>query len=148
MAMARAMPWMRKIGLMLAVGGVAGIGCAETPATAPAARPTVGAIAQSPAAWVDKEATLTGRLANQGANYFTDLRVVLKDDSGHVLAVKPWLPTALPPAPPGAGGGATRPRTLAQFLGRKVELEATVRYGSLNEGDTYYLEVKQARTVD
>jgi hypothetical protein len=145
--MLRAMPWMRRIACVLAVTGVAETGCAEPPpATSAAARPTIGAITQSPAAWVDRDATVTGRLANQGANYFTDLRVVLKDDAGHALAVKPWLPIALPPAPPGSGG--TRPRTLAQFLGRKVELEATLRHGFLGETETYYLEVKRARTVD
>lgn len=132
---------------MLAVAGAAQTGCAEPPAEAPAARPTIGAIAQSPDSWVDKDATLTGRLANQGANYFTDLRVVLKDDAGHSLAVKPWLPTALPPAPPGPGS-TTRPRTLAQFLGHKVELQATVRHGPLGEADIYYLEVKEAKIVD
>ena len=138
--------WMRWVAVALAVGGAGETRCAETPATpSPPARVPIRAIAQRPAEWVGKEALLTGTLANQGVNYFTDLRVVLKDDEGHALAVKPWLPTALPPAP----GAGPRPKTLTQYLGKRVELQATVRHGALRAvGETYYLEVKEARAVD
>ena len=132
--------------MVVLVGAAAETRCATPPSGETAPRgPSVKAIAQEPAAWVGQEATLSGTLENQGANYFTDLRVVLRDDEGHAVAVKPWLPTSVPPGPK----GGPRPRTLSNYLGKKVRLLATVRHGQLHDAaPTYYLEVKQARTLD
>lgn len=110
------------------------------------AAPTLKAIARDPAAWVDQDASVTGTLQNEGTNYFTDLRVVLKDAEGHAIAVKPWLPAALPPGPK---AGAPRPPTLAQFLGKTVTLRATVRRGEIKgAAKPFYLEVKEARPAE
>jgi hypothetical protein len=138
--------WIRCLPVLALAGATAEARCATPPQGAESpGKPTVKAIAQDPAAWLDKEAALTGTLENQGANYFTDLRVVLRDDEGHAVAVKPWLPVAVPPGPkPGP-----RPKTLSSYLGKKVDLRATVRRGELRGvGTTYYLEVKEARTPD
>ena len=132
--------------LIILVGAVPGLACATPQAAGPSPRPSIKALAQDPAAFLDKDVELTGTLENQGANYFTDLRVVLRDGEGNAVAVKPWLPVSVPPGPK---TGAPRPKTLSSYLGKKVDLEATVRRGELRgAGTTYYLEVKQARTVD
>jgi hypothetical protein len=150
---------MDRLRAVLLLGLTGGAACTQGPARAasqapPAsslatpgtAAPTLKAIARDPSAWLDKETALTGTLENQGANYFTDLRVVLMDAEGNAIAVKPWLPTALPPGPK---AGATRPPTLAQFLGKRVTLRAFVRQGELRGvAKAYYLEVKDARPVD
>jgi hypothetical protein len=138
--------WIRCLSVAALAGAAAEGACAAPPAGAGgAARPTIKAIAQDPAAWLDKEAALTGTLENQGANYFTDLRVVLRDDEGNAVAVKPWLPVSVPPGPK----TGPRPKTLSSYLGKKVDLQCTVRRGELRgAGTTYYLEVKQARTLD
>jgi hypothetical protein len=171
--------WTRRLGAVALVAASAGTSCAEprqappatqpstaiqpspTPTPAPSLAPepsppaggaegaspraTVKAIAADPGAWLDRPATLTGVLTNEGTNYFTDLRVVLKDAEGRTLPVKPWLPAALPPGP----ASGPRPRTLAQYLGKRVELQASVRRGELRaSGSTYYLEVRSARVVD
>jgi len=138
--------WIRCLSMIALVGAAGESRCAEPPpgAVRPP-RASVKAVAQDPAAWLDKEASLSGTLENRGSNYFTDLRVVLRDDEGHVLAVKPWLPVSVPPGP----GPGPRPRTLSQYLGKKVDLLATLRRGELrNAGTSYYLEVKEARTLD
>ena len=138
--------WIRGLAVTALVAAAAETGCAEPPAGAGGPpKPTIQTVAQNPAAWLGKDAALTGTLENQGVNYFTDMRLVLRDDQGHSIAVKPWLPVSVPPAPQ----GGTRPRTLSQFLGKKVDLQATVRHGELRHaGTTYYLEVKQARTLE
>lgn len=138
--------WIRCLSLVALVAASGEARCATPPSGAGGPpKPTVKSIAQDPASWVDKDAVLTGTLENQGANYFTDLRVVLRDDEGNKLAVKPWLPVAVPPGP----RSGPRPKTLSQYLGKKVELVATLRHGELRDaGTTYYLEVKEARTQD
>lgn len=137
---------LRWVAVAVLAGASPEIACATPQAAGHAPAATVKGVAQDPAAWLDKDVGLVGTLENRGANYFKDLRVVLRDDDGHEIAVRPWLPVSVPPGPP---GGAPRPRTLSSYLGKKVDLQATVRRGELRgAGPTYYLEVKQARTVD
>jgi hypothetical protein len=138
--------WIQGALAIALVAGTAEGGCTEPPPR-PGGEPQVAlkSLARDPAAYLDKAIAATGTLANEGKNYFTDLRVVLRDDAGNRIAVKPWLPTALPPAPrPGP-----RPPTLAQYLGKTLDLVATVRHGELRDGTkAYYLEVKEARVRD
>lgn len=136
--------WIRcALTLVLAFGVAEGRCAEELPGTG-ALRVAVKAVAMDPAAYLDKRIVMAGTLENEGANYFTDLRVVLRDDAGNKVLVKPWLPTALPPGPkPGP-----RPPTLSRYLGKKVDLVATVRHGEWRDGArVYYLEVKEARPL-
>jgi hypothetical protein len=136
----------RGLPLAVLVAAVPGIACATPQAAGHAPQPTVRTVAQDPGAWLDKDVELRGTLENRGTNAFTDLRVVLRDDQGHAVTVKPWLPVSVPPGP---RPGGPRPKTLSSYLGKTVDLKATVRRGELRgAGATYYLEVKQARLPD
>ena len=84
----------------------------------------IAPVAEDPARYRDSRLRLVGRLENQGDNYFTDLRVVLEDEQGAFLHVVPWLPVHLPPGP--RRGAGKRPEVLSDYLGKKVELIATV----------------------
>ena len=68
--------------------------------------------------YLGKVIRVTGKLENIGKNYFTDLRVVLRDCryDNTMVYVRPWLPLELPPAAPGAP--QKRPVTLTEFLGK------------------------------
>lgn len=104
---------------------------------------SVKAIAAAPAKFLGKYVAVEGTLANEGRNYFTDLRVVLKEKSGEKIYVRPWLPMEAPPGP----GGRTR-TVLSKFLNQRVELKGTFEKGELRGvGDTYLLAVKEARIL-
>src|SRR5262245_44530243 len=78
-------------------------------------------------AYADKRIAVEGLLVNEGTNFFTDLRLVLKDANGAqsgAIHVRPWLPFELPPGPPGAAAGR---ETLAAYLGKRVILQGTYR---------------------
>lgn len=106
---------------------------------------TVQSVMDHPEAYLDQVVSVRGTLANEGKNYFTDFRLVLKGEGGRSIPVKPWLPAEVPPAmKPGP-----RPATLSQYLDKTVELTATVRHGELSRlGVVYFLEVKSARVLD
>jgi hypothetical protein len=90
---------------------------------------------------------VTGLLVNKGKNYFTDLRVYLRDGDREIR-VRPWLPFEVPPAPPGRE--ATRPMVQSDFLGRKVTIEGSLREhkADIFSGTGYYLEVRSAVLAD
>jgi hypothetical protein len=105
----------------------------------------VKALADAPDKFAGKTVVVEGTLVNEGKNYFTDLRVAVQDDSGEKIYVSPWLPTEVPPGPPGRE--STRP-TLSQFLGKRVELTGTLEKRTLRGvGETQQLVVKQARIL-
>lgn len=154
-------PWiptlLAVVASFLGNGAVAGCAPAQTgsegaAAEAPAREgedrgPSLAEVAADPAAFQERELRLVGRLDNEGENYFTDLRVVLADDEGAVLPVSPWLPTALPPAPPGATG--RRPEVLSDYLGKRVELTGKVERRRLRSvGEAFVLVVETARILD
>lgn len=93
---------------------------------------------------------VVGILENIGRNFFTDLRVVLKDRKSEDAAfvyVRPWLPLELPPGP--RGGQKERPLTLSNYLGKKVQLKAVLSRGMLrNVGEVNLLEVKAAKILE
>jgi len=96
----------------------------------------------------NKPVTVEGTLSNSGKNYFTDLRVVLKDnhDAAAGVLVQPWLPVEVPPGPASAGPSA---QTLADFLGKKVVITGVLTDGVVkNVGATKVLRVDSARVVD
>lgn len=105
---------------------------------------TLQSVAEHPEAYLDQTVSVTGTLVNEGKNYFTDFRLVLRDEGGRSIPVKPWLPAEIPPAAkPGP-----RPPTLSQYLDKTVELTATVRHGELGrQGVVFFLEVKSAKKV-
>src|SRR5262245_34575674 len=111
---------------------------------------SVESLSAHPESYVGKTLRVTGTLENQGSNYFTDLRVALRDALGNAIRVRPWLPTSLPPGPSRPGGGTKAPPTLSQFLGKKVELTSEVNQGQLPPRDekVYFLQVKSARVVE
>ena len=84
------------------------------------------ALAANAERYLDDRVTVVGRLDNVGTNYFTDLRVALRDPVAPevFVYVRPWLPVELPPGPSGA---RERPPVLSDYLAHMVELIATVR---------------------
>jgi len=106
-------------------------------------------LAAQPSRRLKTTVQVTGILENQGTNYFSDLRVVLKDAEGGFIHVRPWLPLSLPPRPPAPqapSGPGKRPDVLSDFLGKRVELTGVVEKGNLRRaGEVYYLEVQAAR---
>lgn len=144
-----------RLSLLMGALGMAGMlsVCAQQrsqPASAarPAPQPvavSVEDLERSPEKFRERPVRVSGRLENEGRNYFTDLRVVLKDEEGRKVPVRPWLPVSLPPRPPSAATGSPR-AVLSDFLGQEVELTATVRKGALRHfGDVWHLEVTSAR---
>lgn len=100
---------------------------------------------REPEKFRDRTVRVRGKLENEGRNYFTDLRLVLKDDAGRKVPVRPWLPLSLPPRPPAASGPP--PAVLSDFLGKNVELVARLRKGTLRHfGEVWHLEVTSAKT--
>jgi hypothetical protein len=105
---------------------------------------SVKELAENQAKYFKKTIRVEGKLENKGKNYFTDFTLVLKDNAGNFIFVRPWLPTALPSGPPGTSG--KRPETLSLYLNKTVELTGIVDQGSLKkEGDIHQLTVKSAR---
>ncbi len=113
----------------------------ETPLTL-----SVASIVESPEKYLKKTVQLVGRLENKGKNYFTDLSIVLRDDQGNHVYVRPWLPIELPPSPPGST--RKRPAVLSQYLGKQVELTAVLDRGTLKKvGEVYLLSVISAKAI-
>lgn len=107
---------------------------------------SIESVAADPAKFVDQSVRLTGKLENEGENYFSDLRVVLRDEEGNHVYVQPWLPVSTPPLPPGFKG--KRPQVLSQLLGKQVALRGVVSRGSMKKvGDVYLLQVKSAEIL-
>lgn len=116
----------------------------DQPATPPV-KVSIEQLEREPEKFRDRTVRVRGKLENEGRNYFTDLRLVLKDDAGRKLPVRPWLPLSLPPRPPAASGPP--PAVLSDFLGKNVELVARLRKGTLRRfGEVWHLEVTSART--
>jgi len=110
---------------------------------------TLKELAAQPERYLKATVQVTGILENQGKNFFTDLRLVLKDGEGRLFPVRPWLPLSLPPRPPAPqapSGPARQPAVLSDFLGKRVELTGIVEKGALRHaGEVYYLTVQEAR---
>jgi len=107
---------------------------------------TVQSLATDAQRYLGQTIRVRGTLENAGSNYFTDLRIQLRDGKGNSIAVHPWLPTALPPGP--KRPGVTPPQTLSNFLGKPVELVAEVFHGEMPKiGAVFYLKVKTAEVV-
>jgi hypothetical protein len=92
--------------------------------------------------------TVEGTLSNSGNNFFTDLRVVLKDnkDSAEGVLVQPWLPVEVPS---GSKSGDASAATLADYMGKKVVITGVLTDGVVKKvGSTKLLRVQSVRVVD
>jgi len=96
----------------------------------------------------NKPVLVQGTLSNSGTNYFTDLRVVLKDNteaSAGVL-VQPWLPIE---APLHQTDGKPPIAKLSDFLGKKVEIKGVLTDSVVKHvGPAKVLHVESARIID
>ena len=125
-----------------------GLACAsaQTSGSEPR-RASVAEIATSADRFVGTPIVVAGKLVAQG-NYFSrDRRVFLQSSTGEQVEVQPWLPLSVPPA---QNEKAAQPATLADFLGKNVELRATVRStpdSMRPRRDPYYLEVTSAKIL-
>jgi hypothetical protein len=90
-----------------------------------------------------------GILRNRGANYFTDLRLVLESEVGSPRAeipVVPWLPTEFPRRPTDIEPAQP---TLADYLAKKVLIRGTLVEDVLkNFGRTRALRVVSVRVAE
>jgi hypothetical protein len=96
----------------------------------------------------DKPVTVEGTLSNSGSNYFTDLRVILKDskESAEGVLVQPWLPVETPPKPESTGRSAP---ALSDYFGKKVVINGVLTDGVVKKvGATKLLRVDSVRIVD
>lgn len=84
------------------------------------AEPVTAQEAKSAAATAQVDGKLVeieGKLDNAGTNYFTDRRIILRDETGEI-DVQAWLPlTAAQPHDDGS-----RPEVLSDYLGKQVVL--------------------------
>jgi hypothetical protein len=138
---------MRDLGLTIALVLLCTVAArADCEEPAKPVKVSVEALASGAGKYLGKTVTVSGSIENEGRNYFTDLRVVLKDEKGYKIYVRPWLPVSLPPGPPGVK--EKRPGVLSDFLGKKVELSGVVRRGELGKaGEVTHLEVTRAAIV-
>jgi hypothetical protein len=98
--------------------------------------------------FTNQPVTVEGTLSNSGNNFFTDLRVVLKDnkESAEGVLVQPWLPLEVPPGP---NSGGPSVKTLADYLGKKVVITGVLTNDVVkNVGATKVLRVNSAHIVD
>lgn len=93
----------------------------------------ISKLASSPADYGGRPVSVAGTLENAGANYFTDLRPVLRDGKGGEIPVAAWLPQSVPPPRPGVNVGK-RPRLISDLLGKRVRL-----LGVWEKADSGYL---------
>lgn len=102
----------------------------------------VSKLAAGPAEMEGRRVSVDGVLENAGANYFTDLRPVLRDGRGGEIPVNAWLPLSVPPPRPG-GNDRNRPRLMSDLLGKRLRLS-----GVWKKADSgYALRVEKDETI-
>lgn len=84
----------------------------------------ISQLATEPVKMEGRRVSVQGVLDNAGANYFTDLRPVLRDGRSGEIPVNAWLPISVPPPRPG-DSGRNRPRLMSDLLGKRVKLSGT-----------------------
>lgn len=102
-------------------------------------------VAAKPNMYVEQTILLRGKLINAGTNYFKDRRIVLTDEKGHTIEVRPWVPITRPAPSSQTRTGAT----LAEFLDRQVELvgSLTPRTEPTRQNE-FIFTVKSAKILD
>jgi len=106
---------------------------------------SIADVAAKPAMYVEQTILLRGKLMNAGTNYFKDRRIVLTDEKGHTIEVRPWLPISRPAPSSQTQTGAT----LAEFLDRQVELVGSLapRTEPTRQNE-FIFSVKSAKILD
>ena len=89
--------------------------------------PTVAQIDKHPPVYFDSLIITSGTLVNLGADYFKDLRLVLKDSAGNSVPVLPWVPLEIPPM---HNPNIPRPKILSDYLDQHIKIKAYVRFDS------------------
>jgi hypothetical protein len=94
---------------------------AIVPAVQPVSGLTVASLVRTPAEFIDRAMTLTGRLDNAGTNYFTDRRIVLFDANG-VNGLPVRGAAGVTEAMSAPREGAAPAAALSDYLGQQVEV--------------------------
>jgi hypothetical protein len=100
-------------------------------------------VVAAPASFAGRRIEVQGTLANAGDNYFTDLRLELRDGSGGSIAVQGWLPLEAPP-PRINNSARTRPAVLSDYLGKLVRLRGTWQQAKSG----YQLQVEEGTIIE
>lgn len=133
----------KKIAIICLLAAAAAAGCCHGGAGSKSYKEIeISALADAPAKTAGRRVAVVGMLENAGANYFTDLRPVLRDRRGGEIAVNAWLPLSVPPPRP--EGPAVRPRLMSDLLGKRVRLEGVWERA---EGG-YRLMVEKGNTIE
>ena len=96
----------------------------------------------------NKPVVVQGILSNSGTNYFTDLRVILKDntDAAAGVIVQPWLPIETRQH---QTDGSPPTAKLSDFLGKKVEIHGVLTDSVVKHvGPAKILRVESVRILD
>ena len=96
----------------------------------------------------NKPVVVQGTLSNSGTNYFTDLRVILKDntDAAAGVIVQPWLPIETRQH---QTDGSPPTAKLSDFLGKKVEIHGVLTDSVVKHvGPAKILRVESVRILD
>jgi M6 family metalloprotease-like protein len=118
---------------------------ASPQARAPDDKVTIAELQKNPAAYAGKTLKVDGTLENAGRNYFTDRRLVLRqpEGTGSVPVRWPGMPLDVP-RPPGAN--KSRPSTLSDYLGKKVEVVGVLERVTGRDGVARYTLTIQSAT--
>jgi hypothetical protein len=98
--------------------------------------------------FTNKPVVVQGTLSNSGTNYFTDLRVILKDntDAAAGVIVQPWLPIETRQQ---QTDGTPPTAKLSDFLGKKVEIHGMLTDSVVKHvGPAKILRVESVRILD
>ncbi|MGB9723320.1 MAG: hypothetical protein ACP5OO_11280 [Chloroflexia bacterium] len=114
------------------------LGCAgavapggNTPEPKPEATPFPGEVLDKPAMFVGRTVAVEGVLEAEGTG--AQVRFFLRDDAGRRLEVSSWAPLEVMHPPQGGTG----PKTMADFVGRRLLLNGVLERG----GEGYILKV-------
>jgi len=118
--------------LLGCAGAVAPGGDSSEPKTVPTLVP--GQIPDQPEKYLRQTIAVEGVLEAEGRG--TQVRFFLRDDAGRRLEVSPWAPLEVMQPPE----GGTPPKTMADFVGRRLLLSGVLEKG----GENYILKVTSA----
>ncbi len=103
---------------------------------------TLSELADHPERYANKTVTVSGKLENEGKNYFTDRRLVLKTvdtaDTPKSVSVRSLPVPAETPSPP-PESTVRQPRTISTYVGKEVKVTAVVEK---NDNGQYVLAIK------
>lgn len=104
---------------------------------------TIQDLVNYPDRFLGKKVRVSGKLVLTSETYFPNPEVGISDGI-NTFPVNPWLPTEIPPIPPGSGGSNTNePSTMAYYLDKNFILQGTIKSGEIypKKGAIIYLDV-------